>query len=371
MKRAAGRVPTDRAWAGLALVTPFRAANGTLNCLVRWPEKCYFIGQVIMNFSAGPIRAEVPRKARGLPGLPSPLARSVDGHPPAGDQVAGGGIHRIGFTLIELLVVIAIIAILAALLLPALQRAKVAADAVVCRSNLHQWGLGLRMYVDDFHYYPPYEMSDVDYGPQIYWHQRLEPYTRTKWVNWTDGPYPHGIQVCPSYAKLRGMLNDGSVGSYGYNSIGLPYALNGSTLGLGLGGDPQPSNTSVGQVNPGDIRLIGEAEVVHPSDMIAIGDAPLWDFSIGGASVPLLNPCMGEADLCEVFTDNPLDLTGALAIDLPYDLANAALATRRHAGRWMMVFCDGHTESLTLKALVDMHQDQVRQRWNRDNLPHR
>jgi prepilin-type N-terminal cleavage/methylation domain-containing protein len=67
------------------------------------------------------------------------------------------------FTLIELLVVIAIIGILSALLLPALSKAKQKAWTTSCNSNLHQIGIGMRLFADDN------GESYPESGGTIYW----------------------------------------------------------------------------------------------------------------------------------------------------------------------------------------------------------
>ena len=234
-----------------------------------------------------------------------------------------------GFTLVELLVVISVIAILAALLLPALNRAKSAGRKAVCQSNLHQIGLALRMYVDDVGKYPPIMQWPMPGGGSLDWQSGLRPYT--------SGPAQgDGVYRCAEWAFRN------KRGTYGYNDIGTGFVakfvlLGGATdvpntFGLGPNVDPGNPLTFSGQTS--------EAQVVAPADMIAIGDNDGRDYP--------------EPD---IFLSN---LTLTLVSGWP---------GRLHHGGGNNVFCDGHVEYAKQTNWV-APTVVARRRWNNDPEPH-
>jgi prepilin-type N-terminal cleavage/methylation domain-containing protein len=122
------------------------------------------------------------------------------------------------FTLIELLVVIAIIAILAAILLPALAKAKESAHQSICLSNMKQWAVAQTLYVDDNRQVytatkipdgtppissPPYDEDSPTWDDLVYfyaagqgnsaWFNALPPYIVSKPLWWWKGADSGGV----------------------------------------------------------------------------------------------------------------------------------------------------------------------------------
>ena len=157
------------------------------------------------------------------------------------------------FTLVDLLVVIAIIALLVAMLLPALAKAKEKSRTALCTGNLRQWGLAFRMYADDNDDFLPRRGQGVQALFQIDrptdWFNALPPYfgclSFQQLVVNSNQPAANSqsVFICPT-AKEAG-------GTYF-----LPYAMN---MNLSPWNLPAASRFN---------------EVVQPSCVVAMGEAP-------------------------------------------------------------------------------------------------
>jgi prepilin-type processing-associated H-X9-DG protein/prepilin-type N-terminal cleavage/methylation domain-containing protein len=259
--------------------------------------------------------------------------------------------RRFAFTLVELLVVIGIIALLIAILLPTLNKAKQQALRVACAANLRSQGQAMMMYVAETGYYPGHAALRSSGGgnPFAVWPTRLRKMTRgSRDVFWCPaneqgfrwqrviGP-PGGIYATAAETgygyEIGELLLDVFIipFSYGYNDWGAnnPQPASTPNTQRGLGGDLWNPNS----------REIKAARIHKGSEMIAISDNisdGSWDYNID--------------------PQNPREYPGKL-----------------HNNGANVLFCDGHVLWYSQRELTKVDSSvagqQMARLWNNNNNP--
>ena len=258
-----------------------------------------------------------------------------------------------GFTLIELLVVVAIIAVLVALLLPAIAKARENAKSILCLSNLRQIGTAFGYYRSDYNdYFTPvvasYSHFDWNYDgwpPRGRWFHYLEPYTKT--YNVFNCPVKNaqsqGTRVVdqngenvpgwdPGWGKMpRGRALYGMLCNYAYNRINV-----GGVLDSGPAAEPHDRMKKESDIE----NLVASSGIGGTvQQVLVVVDGVFFMMDAAG---PVPNP----TDMLSIWWDgrfihngnlNALFVDGRASTQSFYDLSNSRMGWGGLPPYWLLV----------------------------------
>lgn len=251
-------------------------------------------------------------------------------------------IRKNGFTLIELLVVIAIIGLLLAILVPSLQKARLAVEELICRTNLKQYGLAGKMYMDDYNAKFPNAWDSIfksrDPSRQCQWHDILRYPEKRPELAGSLWNYLGGgkIHYCTTFAR--------------FTKSGTPHPGHDATIPI----EPlfcYSMNAFLGGFENGLHRLVvGFTEIKNPSRIFFFAEENGWPYTSTTAGPARYSATLNDNALCGA-PEHPVNTT---AWGHPLDQAPPYLDAfgsyhkttikRRNEGMANAVFVDLHVE---------------------------